>query len=58
MNPFTLRPEPALYCLSTGRVKPDDVRQDLMQWNTKGKEWLGDFQEGCFDDPERFERPI
>ena len=53
MNPFTLLPESALYCLSTGKAVSDDVRQDLMQWNKKGKEWPKDFQEGFFDDAER-----
>ena len=58
MNPFGISPDSCLYCLSTGKAVPDDVKEDLLEWNTKGKQWMEEFREDCFADPDRFEKPI
>ena len=58
MNPFELEPDKNLYCLTTGKNVPDDIKQDLLHCTEIGKQWCEDFVDGCFADAARFEKPI
>lgn len=59
MNPFTQEISSAnLYNIATGKKVGDDVKVDMLECYSKGKEWCQEFKEGCFADPSRFERPI
>ena len=58
MNPFDVEGDTNLYCLTTGKSIPDDIKQDLLSCKKKGEAWCDEFMAGCFDDPARFEKPI
>ena len=58
MNPFSIEDDNNLYYLSTGQKVPDAIKDDLLAFTEKGKEWSNEFSEGCFNDPYRFEKPI
>ena len=47
-----------LYCLTSGKAVSDPVKQDLIQCFQIGGTWCNQFQEECFADPGRFEKPI
>lgn len=60
MNPFShsLIEDPNLYCLADGKKAPDGVKNDMLNIIKLGDKWKGEFLEECFEDPERFERPL
>lgn len=58
MNPFTLDHDNNLYCLTTGKNVPDDIKEDLLHCVELGEAWCEDFTTGCFQDAKRFEKPI
>ena len=58
MNPFTLGADENLYCLTTGKNVPDDIKNDLLNCTDHGNKWCEEFTNGCFNDATWFERPI
>lgn len=58
MNPFQLEADGNLYCLSTGKNVPSDIKNDLVHCVDIGKRWCQEFVDGCFNDPARFEKVI
>ena len=58
MNPFTIVPDENLYCITSGKKVRDDIKDDLLNIQAKGHHWCEEFREGCFGDPEYFQKPI
>ena len=58
MDPFHMETDDNLYCLSTGKSVPGEVKQDLLHCQEIGKCWCHEFEEGCRLDPARFEKAI
>ena len=55
MNPFSIDADDGLYCLTTGARVKDNIRDDLVNCKSKGREWYVEFVTGCLVDPARFE---
>ncbi|KAL2091652.1 hypothetical protein ACEWY4_013915 [Coilia grayii] len=58
MNPFQTESDDNLYCLSTGKSVPNDIKADLLHCQELGKRWCQEFEDGCRHDPARFEKAI
>ena len=58
MNPFQIELDEDLYCLSSGKSVPSEVKQNLLNCQELGKGWCQEFQMECLIDPARFEKPI
>ena len=58
MNPFDIEGDQNLYCLTTEKSIPDDIKHDLLSCKEKGEAWCDEFSSGCFADPVRFEKPV
>ena len=58
MNPFQMKTDDNLYCLSSGKSVPAEVKEDLLNCIERGKSWCEEFEKGCQLDPLRFEKPI
>ena len=59
MNPFMENvADDNLYCISNGHALSENIKADLLQCNETGVKWCDEFTDGCFNDPERFEKPI
>ena len=37
---------------------PKDIADDILSLKEKGEKWLDEFKAGCFEDAQRFEKPI
>lgn len=58
MDPFIQEADDNLYCLTSGQRVAEPIKNDLLNFITKGETWSAEFREACFKDPSRFERPI
>lgn len=58
MNPFQIETDDNLYCLSTGKSVPNDIKTNLLNCQELGMRWCQEFEDGCHHDPARFEKPI
>lgn len=58
MNPFNQELDENLYCLTSWKKLPEEIKKDLLNANETGKIWFDEFRSECKNDPERFERPI
>ena len=58
MDPFQMKTDDNLYCLSSGKSVPAEVKEDLLNCQERGKSWCQEFEEGCQLDPSRFQKPI
>lgn len=58
MNPFAQQADDNLYCLTSGKKLPDQIKEDVLSFITQGEAWATEFKEACFEDPLRFEKPI
>ena len=58
INPFCVPPKQPLFNIVTGRDVSDNVRDDLVDCQKIGKIWGQEFVDRCFEDENRFDRPI
>lgn len=60
MNPFNpeFEKDDNLYCLTTGKPVSNEVKNDLLNVFSIGAGWRKDFEDGCFSNGDRFEKPI
>ncbi len=47
MNPFSMNPDPNLYCITTGKKVSDDISNDLISVIQKGETWCDEFRQAC-----------
>lgn len=64
LKPFSeAYPNSNLYCINSGKAVPDEIDNNLLSVQQKVEEWQGEkwnkqFEDGCFNHPRRFQRPI
>ena len=61
MNPFSQDDadvDKNLYSIATGKRVPDGIREDLLNFDTKGREWCQEFRQQCLVDAGQFGKPI
>ena len=60
MNSFSpeFENDDKLYCITTGKPVSDDIKNDLLNVFSIGAAWRKEFEDGCFSDGDRFEKPI
>ena len=59
MNPFDEDvADTTLYCISTGPVMSDDIKDGVMSCLSQGESRYNAFRDECLTDPTHFEKPI